>query len=565
MVNRHVSSNWRTPPTTISDSEIAREYSADVIVVGLGNSGTPALRAAAEAGASVIGIEKMKKEKFWVFGRDVGHINSDFLAGRGVPGVDSLEFFNEWMLRSGNRANPELLMQFCKKCGEAFNWYTEPFTQEQIDSILVEYWPLGSNFSGEISGQKFWAGTAQFDDKGMFAPGTVPSKQKRAEKQGAELLFGMDAGQLEGIFSLSHAVIANQERAGKYGAALHFGMDAQQLVLKGERVVGVIAKNDKDQYVKYNANKGVILAAGDFSANREMCYDLLPDIVDLFEEHEGFKTFGRNGRGIQMGVWAGGRLEARPLAAMGGNTSVPIGVLSTFGTLWVDEKGKRYCNENFGDPVFAGFPGAQLKHGYNTAVFDSGIFEDLQSSPPAHLSFWVNNEATERALKENMAAARAAGAEGHLIRAAAYLTGSTKLYAADTLDKLADCIGLKNTAKQNFLATVKRYNEFCATGRDEDFGKDARLLHSLDAPPYYAQPVPARSMIGSFLVTVGGLLTDGYQNVLNQKKDPIPGLYATGNCCGRRFGPQYSTPVSGVSIGIAITLGREAGRIVAEL
>ena len=71
--------------------------------------------------------------------------------------------------------------------------------------------------------------------------------------------------------------------------------------------------------------------------------------------------------------------------------------------------------------------------------------------------------------------------------------------------------------------------------------------------------------IGGFLVTVGGLLTDEYQNVLNQKKDPIPGLYATGNCCGRRFGLQYSTPIAGVSIGIAMTLGREVGRIVAEL
>ncbi len=67
------------------------------------------------------------------------------------------------------------------------------------------------------------------------------------------------------------------------------------------------------------------------------------------------------------------------------------------------------------------------------------------------------------------------------------------------------------------------------------------------------------------LVTVGGLLTDENQNVLDQDKDPLPGLYATGNCCGRRFGPQYSTPISGVSIGMAITLGGEVGTIVVEL
>ena len=113
--------------------------------------------------------------------------------------------------------------------------------------------------------------------------------------------------------------------------------------------------------------------------------------------------------------------------------------------------------------------------------------------------------------------------------------------------------------------TVKRYNEFCTAGRDEEFGKNAQLLNALDAPPYYAQPSKSGAMLGSFLVTVGGLLTDEYQNVLNQQRDPIPGLYASGNCCGRRFGLQYSTPIAGVSIGIALTLGREVGKIVAAL
>ena len=131
------SQNWRTPPAKIKDSEIAREYAADVVVIGLGNAGAPAVRAAAEAGASVIGIEKMKEEKYWVFGRDVGHINSDFLASRGIPRVDPVEFFNEWMRRSGNRANPKLVMQFCRKSGEAFNWYTDMLTQQQLDSDMA--------------------------------------------------------------------------------------------------------------------------------------------------------------------------------------------------------------------------------------------------------------------------------------------------------------------------------------------------------------------------------------------------------------------------------------------
>ena len=131
------SKTWRTPPAPIPESDIAQEYMADVIVVGLGHAGTPAVRAAAEAGASVIGIEKMEEKKFKIWGQDLGHINSDYLASKGVPMVDPLELFNEWMRRSGNRANPKLVMQFCQKSGEAFNWYAESFTQEQLNALKI--------------------------------------------------------------------------------------------------------------------------------------------------------------------------------------------------------------------------------------------------------------------------------------------------------------------------------------------------------------------------------------------------------------------------------------------
>jgi hypothetical protein len=208
--------------------------------------------------------------------------------------------------------------------------------------------------------------------------------------------------------------------------------------------------------------------------------------------------------------------------------------------------------------VFAGFPGAISKHGEKTIVFDSGIFEDLQSSPPAHMAFWVNNEDAEKQLSESMAAARTSRSEG-------YRMGPSTLYAAEDIETLSGYLGFKDKVKENFLNTVRRYNDFCSTGRDMEFGKDPQFLNAINNPPYYAQTVRGDSSMGSFLVTVGGLLTDEYQNVLNQKKEPIPGLYATGNCCGRRFGLQYSTPIAGVSVGMAITLGREVGKIVSKL
>ena len=92
------------------------------------------------------------------------------------------------------------------------------------------------------------------------------------------------------------------------------------------------------------------------------------------------------------------------------------------------------------------------------------------------------------------------------------------------------------------------------------------LLVPLDTAPYYAM-LTDRTKGGAMgpMVTVDGLWTDDHQQVYDQQLDVIPGLFATGNCCGRRFGVQYSTPVAGVSIGIAWTLGRELGKYLAAL
>lgn len=67
------------------------------------------------------------------------------------------------------------------------------------------------------------------------------------------------------------------------------------------------------------------------------------------------------------------------------------------------------------------------------------------------------------------------------------------------------------------------------------------------------------------MVTCGGLCTDGHSNVVDDAYRPIPGLYAAGNNCGRRFGRAYFTPIAGVSIGFAIAQGYVLGDYLATL
>lgn len=100
--------------------------------------------------------------------------------------------------------------------------------------------------------------------------------------------------------------------------------------------------------------------------------------------------------------------------------------------------------------------------------------------------------------------------------------------------------------------------------------KMARLMQPVETPPFYASGTvkDSHSPGGQslkILVTVSGLEIDAHQQVLNRDFEPIPGLYATGNCSGRRFGVQYTTSLPGQSISIAQTLGREVGYYVAKM
>ena len=576
--------SWRTPPAPVPEEQIVSRHQADVVVVGLGYAGTAAFRSAAEAGAKVIAIEKQKEELFNTWGKDVGHINSKFLESRGVPHVDELEFFNDWMRRAAGRANPALIRRFVRNSGSTFDWYIDMV--EDTGYIHVAFWPSGKHFDGELSGYKFWPGTAQLmvprggpgegpegpeGKRGPDGPGKPGGPEgERPNPMGADSPIGPDSKLSEeekARFILAHEksvgnmlnardiTVANQKKALDLGGEIFWAIEAMQLVKTGDRVTGVIGKDREGNYHLYEGTRGVILAAGDFGGNQEMFEELACDVRDLYNPGDGSrkKGGGRDGRGIQMGVWAGGRLEAGVLPTMGGNFNTHRGVNGTFGLLWLDPSGRRYCNEVFGDPVIAGMVGNQIPRGTFYNIIDSDIYDYLQWAVPAHEGYDNSMDPEGRQLQRTLQAALAAGKEGYEQHGPG---GDVRIVGGRDMEELLDNAALTGEVRENVKASILRYSELCDQGRDDDFGKDDKLMRPLKWPLY----IQFQKYDNRILCTVGGLLTDENQNVLGQRFEKIPGLYATGNCCGRRFGPQYSTPIAGISIGIAITLGREAGR-----
>jgi 3-oxosteroid 1-dehydrogenase len=139
---------------------------------------------------------------------------------------------------------------------------------------------------------------------------------------------------------------------------------------------------------------------------------------------------------------------------------------------------------------------------------------------------------------------------------------------AGTLSELAAAIGVP---ADDLVATVERFNGFCESGVDEDFGRGDdeydtffaggegpnKALTPVTQAPYYA----ARFVL-SDLGTKGGLVTDERGRVLREDGTHIEGLYAAGNSAASVFGTVYPGP--GAPLGSAMVFASLAVRDILD-
>lgn len=534
---------WRIAPEPVDPSEIVATYDAEVGVIGLGHAGIAVVRSAAENGATVAFVEMQPRDSWWTIGHDIGHVNSRYLAERGVPAVDPVEFINNWMLMANNKANASFVSEFAHHSGEAVDWILEKADPELIEQSRVSYFPDNEYTVHDLSnGLHYYAGTLKIwpaeDEANEKAAAGEPAADPNSLNNTPDYyeIKDIDRGNLNYVLeTYPDTVTALFETKGLY------------LLKDGGRVSGFVAQGPHG-YVQVNCSKGVVLAGGGFGTNADMRNDLLKFVNDMYmPDQQMMCMFDRDGSAIAMGVWAGGRLEPE-ISSMNFDTTYCPDVLP--GPLWVNSRGERFQNEAFGGTELNGLYMARAIRGNQISVFDSSVDQQLMAGFPCHSAPDYSDPWTVPALRAKFHAAEGTGAEG-----------ANGYYCADTLDELADYLGFEGAAKDTFLATVERYNELCESGIDEDFGKDSHFLRAVVEPPFYAHANAGAP--GFALVTTGGFVTTNDQQVLDDYYEPIEGLYATGNCCGLRFGPTYITPIPGVSIGMCYTLGRKLGEHLA--
>ncbi|MBO5034126.1 MAG: FAD-binding protein, partial [Oscillospiraceae bacterium] len=343
------------------------------------------------------------------------------------------------------------------------------------------------------------------------------------------------------------------------GYSIDFGVSLVKLEKTGEKITGVIAKNESTgTYIRINAKNGVIIATGGYPANPEMMEQLDPLGTSVIT----YKYYAAqdDGQGIKAGVWAGGALqkEAAPMIFDRGivtpGTDAGYVTLSTggkaFGSTWpknqfnlgtqpflkVNRRGERFTNES-GTYDMMSYSAANQPGGVYCSVFDAGMPEDVVRFHTVGCS-----------------ASTRKNPEGQLKN---FDEDNGFCFKADTLEELADKLGFTGKDKETFLATCARYNELYDQQRDDDYGKPAYKLSALKTAPFYGF-----WMGGALLTTEQGLLVDEKARVLNaETNEPMEGLFAAGDCSGGFFVNNYPCLLPGIACGRSMTFGIKAVKV----
>lgn len=281
------------------------------------------------------------------------------------------------------------------------------------------------------------------------------------------------------------------------GVEIRFNTPACQLVTDDAgKVTGVIVKGEGG-YEQYNCAKGVVLATGGYEFNQQMLKERCRPRGVPGAWLTG--AFGNTGDGLQMGIAVGAAEDEFPQPIM-------LDPEQLMPYLRVNKLGKRFTPEYepYGHLAMA----IQAQPGtYDFYVVDGAIAEKIDkiwtpsSSCYGPKEVWVGAATSENALK------------------------------ADTLEELAE---LMEVPADEFVATINRWNEMAAAGKDEDFNFPGEMMMTIDTPPFYATKEHADG-----LCTAGGLLVDTACRVLDKERQPIEGLFAAGIVSGGMFYNTY--------------------------
>ena len=527
--------DWLGKEPDIDEAAITETVDTDILIVGAGNGGMFAAAYAAANGLNFRVIEQnanVQDTRHWY-----GAIDSAAAKAAGEKPFDKAKLLSEISRYASGKCDQRVVR----------TWINESAAMHDFMRSILE-----DKLGWECD----------------FTSGTEAAWPAENAEHNTDYLFPVE----------EHNYMASENASGtprnvalqQYIEELGYSVDFNTSLAKLEkdssgRITGIIAQStEDDHFIRYNANKGVLLACGGFPGNPYMMEQLDPlgtSVTTACSYSPADKGYG-----IRAAVWAGANLDKEAAPMLFDRGIVAPGVDggyvdsdSAFGGkafpgkirqynpgtqpfLKVNRNGERFANEScpYNDIVYAA---AHQPGRVYAQICDANMLEDAKRFHTIGCSAQTRNGG-EKYIQGKMDEAIEAGA----------------LFKCDTLDELADKMGFTGAAKDTFLATVERYNELYDKQNDEDFGKPAYRLSAIRTAPFYGCWLGA-----SLLTTEQGIAINEKGQALDTNNQPMEGLYITGDMSGSFFANNYPCLMAGVAMGRTLTFAMKAVKQMAGL
>jgi fumarate reductase flavoprotein subunit len=507
----------------------------DLVVLGGGGSGlVAAVRAAQLTGKKVIVLEK-----------------AAFTGGGARTARTVRTFGSKWQAK---RNLPDTTVEYANTMMDTVYW--------SLDPKLVGNCLLGT-------GQFFdWVCELRGDIEDKFTEGKYALSDLKCEPIGPQVEGQVDGKSFGGLI-----MSIMTEKCKAYGIEVLTNHPVEDVEVNNGKIVAAIAKTEKG-YVHIACN-ACVLATGSWICNAEIRKKYAPEYDAVKEEtamgtrdwqmgQAGHSNSNYTGDGIALAEKVGAFVdyESFCIRLMGPFTTDMSMIHSAMATspytITVNLDGKRFCSE----PVLhlGVFDGGHLQveqpHAKTFNIYDQNALAatlEFQKCVKAGkcaaitsatimgptMSLPETMEEIQSSLKQGpsmgggrMGSAPGGGAPDGMESGqdakkggqagAPGGTRSNSQFTADTLEELADKMGVN---KENFLETVKKYNQACEKGADMDVFKDKKYLVPVNKPPYYACRC-AYTHDGAF----GGVrVNPEMQAYKSDRKSLVEGLYVTGD------------------------------------
>ena len=465
---------------------ITKMMDCDLLVLGAGGSGLVAGNRAFDlTGKKVVILEKAPKPAGCTY----------FASGMGESGpiVDS-----KWQKDAGVKVNedPQDLS------GQFFDWLVTATKGEAEKFFYVA--KAGQGMFGRAGGISF--------------PLNSPSGVDRYEKYWKLPDHTIGPGRMG-----SWVVDNLSAYCKKKGVSLLTSTRARKFITDDKGKVTAVLADTSDGQLLVNC-KACIIAAGGWGANKELLRKYYPkqynggkfhslcppyltgDCIFAAEEIGAYIDPTIRSLNFPGGFFGDGMMRHPWHTTLQQLQSGKAVIINLDGKRWKNEGGMGGGGEN------DGYIGDQ-RDGVGIAIVDSSIVEQVYSQKSSGGMMMGNSNRDMKEDLEMEAAWDEAGARGNHTR------------KADSLVELA----LKMKIDPRVLVdTIERYNKFCETGKDLDFGKPAQNLQKIEKPPFYAiygnrwtQSSKGRN----------GICVNAKCQVLNAKGEVMPGLWASGDGC----------------------------------